>query len=221
MDRTEALERARKLLALGESENEHEAALALARAQVLLERHEIELAELEGSSDSAESDALTEGSWDSGSGSTSPKWKLYLASALAKANGCTLFYAGSKITVCGRQSDVRNVARLWAWMVPEIDRITRKQCAGKGRSYANSFRVGCSLAIRDAIRKERDALREAMRGTVSETALTVVDRRVSVAQSWMQSRHRLGRGSTGRVGSSEGFAAGQSAGADVYVEVGE
>ena len=36
MDRAEAMERAKKLLALGESENEHEAASALAKAQALL-----------------------------------------------------------------------------------------------------------------------------------------------------------------------------------------
>ncbi len=47
MTREEAIEKARKLMALGDSENEHESALAMARAQALLERFEIELADLQ------------------------------------------------------------------------------------------------------------------------------------------------------------------------------
>ena len=46
MNPEEAIEKARKLLALGQSDNEHEAALAVAQANRILARFEIELASL-------------------------------------------------------------------------------------------------------------------------------------------------------------------------------
>ena len=46
--------------------------------------------------------------------------------------------------------------------------------------------------IRQAIKAESDALKERLRGKVTETALAVVDSRTQAAQVFMESRHRLG-----------------------------
>ena len=46
MTREQAIDRAKKLMSLGNSDNPHEAALAVSRAQELLSRHAIEMADL-------------------------------------------------------------------------------------------------------------------------------------------------------------------------------
>jgi hypothetical protein len=215
MTKAEALERAKKLLALGESENEHEAALATAQAQRILERFEIELAEL-GSID-AEAEPMTEGSWSCGGKRTITHWRLRVADALAHANGCTLFYSGPRVTCCGRRSDVRRVANFWSLVCSEVERISRIQCRGRGARYANSFKMGCAASIRAEIKRESDELRAEMRGTVRDTALVVVDTRRKDASTWMKSKHRLGRGGYGgTVGSRSGYAEGAAAGAGAY-----
>jgi hypothetical protein len=215
MNRAQAIEKARKLMALGESDNEHESALAMGRAQALLERFEIELADL-GSDTEAE--PMVEGSWRCGGKSTMVHWKLQIASALARANGCELFYAGPKVTVCGRRADVRRTSKLWGWTTAEIERLSRSRCRGKGSSYANSFKLGAVRTLRDEIKKERDALRAELQGKVTETALVIVDTRRKESDDYMRQKnpHLQSRRSGGRIGSGDGYSAGRSAGAGVY-----
>ena len=218
MTREEAIEKARKLMALGESENEHESALAMGRAQALLERFEIELADLQAERDA---EPMVEGTWRCGGRSAMVHWRLQVASALAEANGCTLFYSGPKVTVCGRRPDVRRVLKLWQWISAEVERLARRSCVGKGSRFAHSFKVGAVTAIRSEIDRERAALRAELRGKVTETALVIVDTRKREAEAFMQSHHRLGKSSYRSGASShDGFSAGRAAGAGVYGSAG-
>jgi hypothetical protein len=219
MTREEAIEKARKLMALGESENEHESALAMGRAQAILERFEIELADLQAE---REAEPMVEGSWRCGGQRAMIHWRLQVASALAAANGCELFYAGPKVTVCGRRSDVRRVLKLWQWVSGEVERLARRQCVGKGSRFAHSFKIGAVHAIRTEIDRERAALREELRGKVTETALVIVDTRKREAKAMMYRNHaNLRKGSYASGASShDGFSAGRAAGAGVYGSAG-
>ncbi len=149
-------------------------------------------------------------------------WKLQVASALAEANGCSLFYSGPRVTVCGRRPDVRRVAKLWGWICSEVERLARSNCIGKGSRYAHSFKVGAVTAIRSEIDRERAALREELRGKVTETALVVVDTRKKEAEVHMYRNHaRLRKsGYSSGASSHDGFSAGRSAGAGVYGSAG-
>ena len=78
-DRDKLLDRVRKLLALTESPNVHEAALAAARAQALIDAHR-----LQGLLDAEEDAPVVDGrSAPLESGRRLRKWKVVLASALA------------------------------------------------------------------------------------------------------------------------------------------
>jgi len=217
MTREEALDKARKLLRLGESDNEHEAALAMAQAQRILERFEMELADLR-----VEVEAEPLGEHEVRTGRPGVRrmehWRLQLCSALARANGVSLFYSGARITLCGRRSDTARVALLYGECSSEIQRLAATHARGRGRSYANAYRMGAVDAVRRAIQAEREALRAEMQGRVSERALVVVDTRRGEASRWMYQQHanlRAG-GYSGSIGDASGWSAGRSAGAGVY-----
>lgn len=214
MDRAEAIERARKLMALGESDNEHESAAAIAQAQAILERYEIATADL---ATHAEAEPMLEGSWTAGTRTRAVTWKQTLANRLARANGCTLFSTGPKVTVCGRTSDVRRTAKTYGWIASEVERIARANCRGQGVAFANAFKLGAVRTIASEIEAESRRLRDEMRGTVSETALTIIDTRRRDSDKWMRGRHLLqNRSQRSSYSSSAGYAAGSQAGSGVY-----
>lgn len=75
----------KKCLALSQSANEHEAALALEKARALMEEHGVSAEELK-LSDVAEADAT-------GSGARTPaKWESVLAAAVARAMNCRVIH---------------------------------------------------------------------------------------------------------------------------------
>jgi len=206
---------------LGESPNEHEAALAIATAQALLERFEMELADL-GADLTAAPEPLGEDEIETARpGARARKmehWKLQLCSALARANGVSLFYARSKITLCGRRSDTARVRQLFQECAHEVERLAFRLARENGRSYAHSFRMGVVYAVRKAIDAERAALKAEMAGKVSSRALVVVDTRREEAASWMAHEHRNLRSAGYSSGprSAGGYGAGLGAGAGVY-----
>lgn len=182
MTREDVIDKVRKLYALGESDNPHEAALAVGRAQALMERHAIETAELDGGGD----DEVVEIPFGPVTKQRST-WRGMLANAVAQANGCfsvnqttTFSVSGARSNrnlIAGREEDVAAAIQMLRYCEAEIDRLAAKFAAGLGREWAMSFRIGCVHAIQTAIDKERRAAQDAMRETVSETALTVVDDR--------------------------------------------
>lgn len=214
MTREEALDKAAKLLRLGVSNNEHEAAAAVAAAHRLLARFEIETAELAAHD---VDDPMEERPIDAARGRRMVHWKLRLASALCSHHGCTLYWSGGRFTLCGRGHDVGRVELLYRACAAEIQRLSVRHCRGRGRRFANAFKMGAVHAIATALQQEHAALEAELRPRVSETALTVVDDRRRSALAWMSERHTLRRPSYGgSVASSAGYAVGREAGDGVY-----
>jgi len=191
----EILEKVKKLLALGQSENEHEAALAVARAQALMEKHSISEAmlQLDGAEPEEEIQPWADPLFAGKVGS----WRYRLGDVLAEANGVKVYKSGKSLKVIGRASDVQAVRYLFGFCLREIDRIAKARAAGNGRTWANNFRIGCVDAIREAIKKEREAQREQMRGAVADAnALVKLDSAIAKidsrhAQAWALGREKL------------------------------
>lgn len=190
MTRDQAFERIKKLLALADSDNEHESAQALARAQALMERHKIEAHLLE---EEAEEEPEEIRAWedplDPGHGSQLAKWKWALAWFLCRANGCIPLkgsrpggFEGRRATtirIVGRASNVQTTRYLYQFAVKEIERHLKKY-RGNGHSWRNSFRYGCAEGIRDAISAERRAVHDHIRAQhASDSALVKVENAIA------------------------------------------
>jgi len=144
------LDRVRKLLALASSPNVHEAGLAAAKAQALIERHRLQsLLEDEARQ---EADPVTDGRDEPLDTARKIRtWKSALAAGLAKSNGCIAYCAviGPKmhLLLAGRSGDRASVLALWEWLVPRIEWLSATHGAGQPRSWHESFRIGATEAI--------------------------------------------------------------------------
>lgn len=183
MTREEAIEKAKKLLRLGESDNAHESAAAIARAQVLLEKFEMEVADL----DLMEDDEIANTWMDTNPNGKQRlyRWRVHLVSAIARANGCEAFTAGKHVCFVGRRQDAAAAIAIYREVAAEVERITSSYCQGLGVGTHNSFKMGMVGTITYEVHMAREELKRQMEGHVSERALTVVDTRAADAKKKM------------------------------------
>jgi hypothetical protein len=157
------VERIKKLLALSSSQNPHEAALAAAKAQELLFRHNLSMsmveAALEGGSSGYVSDRFDSGGW--------MQWRLRLLSAVARNNFCRgVSYQGTRdVGIVGEPHNVTVVKHLYAFLVREVLRLADlevKEQHGldeeESRAWKRSFYLGAvrTIAQRLATQRQRD-----------------------------------------------------------------
>jgi hypothetical protein len=171
-----ALARVRKLLALATSPNPHEAALAAARAQALIEAHRLQ-AWLEAERREEEDpDPIVDAQGEPLEvGRRIRKWKVVLASTLAEANGCMAYTRGrgkeQAIVLVGRGRDRAAVVELWGWLVRRIEWLSATHGTGRDRQWHEAFRIG----VVDAIAERLRAGNEEARAELDATALVVVE----------------------------------------------
>ncbi|MFT5685363.1 MAG: hypothetical protein ACI8RZ_006314 [Myxococcota bacterium] len=213
-DRDRLLDRVRKLLALAESPNIHEAALAASRAQTLIDAHR-----LQGLLDAEEDAPVTDGrSEPLESGRRLRKWKVVLAGALADLNGCLVYTdrAGKMkhIVLVGTDEDRAAVGALWDWLVKRIEWLSATHGSGQDRSWHDAFRIGAAQTIAARLRIGR----EAGRAKLESTALVVVTeglaRRQTRVSDYARDNLNLKPGRGIRV-DPDAFRQGQQAGSTV------
>lgn len=162
MTHEEAMDRVIKLLKLAKSDNPHEAALAAAKAQDLIDRHKLDVSS--ASADGTEADRPKEAIQKFADplyvGSKASTWRIRLASALADANACRIYLQGGDIRLIGRASDASALRYLFAYLCRETDRLTDRDAKGNGKTWVNNFRLG----VVDTISRK---LREQQRETVA------------------------------------------------------
>lgn len=180
---TSILEKIRKLLALSKSDNANEAAVAAAAAQRLMTEHQIAEAEL-GSTAADERAQREVDPLFTTNGSTMPAWLDVLSLGICKANGVYSFIDGvrgkpRRLVLIGRPSDVASVRYLFAWLRLEIERLTKRNVAGKGRTAVASYRMGCVVGVLSAMRETTKAARQQATGA----ALVKLDARLDEARA--------------------------------------
>lgn len=189
MTTQEAIDKARKLLALAASNtNPNEAATAAARAQEILDRHKLSAAMLE-----AEDPTIKE-AVDFGEPLDEMKkvstWKWSLAKSIADANSCRVYIslsgmviAGemkSAIKIVGRPSDVAKTKYLYLYLVSETDRLTKVNGKGKGKTWCNNYRLGINDAVHERLNGVMTTIVESMKESSIDSekvdqALMVID----------------------------------------------
>jgi hypothetical protein len=174
------IEKIKKLLALSNSANANEAAVAAGLAAKLMAQHQIDAAELGGEVEEKagkEVDPLF-------ARKTLPLWLNILSAGLCKQNHVYSWAERcadgvTRIYLAGRPSDVANVRFLFAYLHSEIERLTQVECHKAGRSIKDAYRKGAACGALDAMKKAT----EAVRATATGSALLKVDGRLADARA--------------------------------------
>ncbi len=121
METNPIIEKIRKLLALANSTNEHEAALAAGHAQRLLSEHNLAMADIETKHPSQTADKV-----ETSVAKTLPKWVRNLSSGVCSAFDCQAIHhpAQGKLTFIGVGADVQVAAYSFAY----LDKTVRRLC---------------------------------------------------------------------------------------------
>jgi hypothetical protein len=194
------IEKINQLRALSRSSNINEATAAALAADKLIAKYRISEAELQLSNNltdfpvKCDPDTLYE------SGRVIP-WKRDLAASLANHYGCFIFNdvthsnSGRKISryrLVGIETDIAIVRYMFAWLVTEIERLSRSHCVSKGSVYANSYCQGVVFGIKTQLDKLKKEQRfSANQNGHTSTALQCLDNRVTKAESVARMQYKL------------------------------
>lgn len=216
MTQEKVITKIQKLLALSKSPNEHEAALALAKAQELLDRENLSLSEVEGVSTSDIETFLMD------SKSRFPYWEQFLFTSLAKVSSCHPYSESRQrrihLWVVGYKQDIEVFGYFLNFLKKTISVLCDKAISnerdaakvwGRGEAfrYRNSFSVGVVTRVCERVNQIRQAR---LSQDVSCKAL-VVARKQEVAV-WVSSNLNLQTRSKRADMSQRGFDQGYQAG---------
>lgn len=221
------LDRIRKLLALATSSNEHEAALAAARAQDLLFQHNLTAAQVVGAAAAKEAreNSYQQHRWESGR----ETWRTSLVNALASNNFCQAVYIGKgQVSVIGKPENAEFVRFMFNYLTVEIDRLSglarRKRDLAvmfgddepiqRPLVWLNNFRVGAVQIIGERLREQANRNR---RQSSEAEALVVVSGK-ELAKRVKQFFPRLQNVKRKFQVDTDGFEAGQQAGRSIGLE---
>ncbi len=213
-DPTQLIARVRKLLALANSPNVHEAAAAAAAAQALIERHRL------GRLLEAEADDPITGGRDTplDVAKRPRRWKQVLASSLASANGCVAYSAEvgreTHLLLAGRASDRTAVAALWEWLVSRIEWLSATHGAGRNRAWHEAFRIGAAEVIVARLHESRAVEQAALGEAALVRVLPALAARAAAVSEFVDAHLRLAAGRVLQV-DARGLASGRAAGVGV------
>ena len=131
MEKVPIIEKIKKLLALANSSNEHEAALAASHAQRLLSEHNLAMADIEASHKPDKADKV-----ETIISKTLPKWLRHLIAGVSTAFDCQAVHhpATGKMTFIGVGADVQIAVYTFAY----LDRTVRKLCTSYMKQHVIS-----------------------------------------------------------------------------------
>ena len=175
----EILTKIRKLLATANDQcNEHESEIALRMATRLMVKHGIDESMLE---------LETTGKLELGAldgrlihrASRVTAWRVELADVLAERQCCRIGIAsGFGIYIYGHETNWNRIQELWNLLEPQVDKWAKSQ-RGKGRRFANSYRLGMVETLGKLLVQEKNKLvaekREEALATSDATAMVVMD----------------------------------------------
>jgi len=142
------IEAIRKLLALSKSDNEHEAALALEKAQALLLRHNLDMAAV---TESKEPDSETAMINEVVDFDTWQPWRRRLLNSIAMRQFCHVIGTGDREAhILGKRTNIRVAVELYNWVEPQIERLA--ESSGYKRGDKTSYIGG----IIDTIARQLD-----------------------------------------------------------------
>lgn len=181
--RESILEKIRRLYALARCTTEGEARAALAAADRLVQEYRIAQAEL----DPRPKFGLDPEPMHVGRAST---WRVFVMGALCKRYGCHMVrdQRTGRCLAFGTADDTAIVRLLFNRVSRQVDAMTARECRGKGRLYADSFRTGIAVAL---IRMLQAPPGSASPALGSGTALARIDSRSAQAEAALREKFAL------------------------------
>lgn len=154
------LDRIKRLLALAQSDNPHEAALAASEAQRLMIQNGIESVTMH------EQHTADQVLIDAGSMNV---WYRFLANDVAKATFCSVYAVrtgkagkcAEKLSVCGYKQDIAVAIVLLTWLANEINRLCElawaplRSSGVSANAWKKSFRLGATSVIGKRLAEDR------------------------------------------------------------------
>lgn len=211
------IDKIRKLRALASSASVHEAAAAAAAAERLIQEHNLTEASVQVETD-GDGEPVTHDVVADVGGVRIVTWQSYLLHYLGQAyQTCGFFQRkrgeGYVYKAYGRPADLATLRYQFAFFSAEITRLAALECKGRGKTFANSYRLGAVTAIAEAL----STVRRETRASAVSSALVVVDRRAELAQEARDNQNpdiKTRSASTSRL-DGEAYAAGKRAGARI------
>jgi len=220
------IDKVKKLLRLSEDPtNEHVAEAAAAKAQELIQEHNIQEELLRDPETSSSREPPKWQGWVF-EGRACQTWKVNLATALARSNYGTIgIWSGQGVQFCGSEQDYKLVSSLYEWIAIQIHDSARKKCDGQ-REY-NSYKLGAVSTISARLKKAKldaeaqakvEALCNELDGknelVLVENAITTLNDYGNSAQQkankTLSGSWRGGRGATDRSAFQQGVQDGKS-----------
>jgi len=208
MDQKSIIEKIKALLTLAEDAGatDSEGETAARMAQLLMSKYGIaeeavrQAAAAEGHAPKAAPiESERHGKWRS-----RPTWVGQLMSAVATHNGCYVYWEHVwsddamrflyALRVCGTEHNRELAIALFSLLQEQVERFTKRSCKGKGRTYANNFRLGMVTRLNERLREAAKQAEQEARQEATGSALVLVDKAIlarreacNLARKWVQS----------------------------------
>lgn len=196
-----------KLLRLSTANsNAEEAASAAAKAQQLINEHNLSAAMLaiEGSEPVPDEPIVNFSDAPLHAAPILKRWRGQLAMTIAKHNGCMVWRRAGNLMIVGRPSDAETVRYLFAWLERETERLTHASGAGRGTTWRDNFRIGVVEAIAEKLKAQhasftRQARVDNPHALVKvDQALARIEARTTSVERWTKEHLKLRAGSSCR-----------------------
>lgn len=234
-DISEVLEKIRQLNRLAQSSNIHEASTAAGIAARLISKHRISEEQLRESG-VGEDEKPSEDETILYETQRAIFWKESLCGLLAGHFGCHVWNdcvwgkheAGqwrrgnrtSRFRLVGRKSDREAVSFMFAWLVLEIERLTKLNCKGAGHVASQSFSEGAVSGIKEQLQKIAAEVKVEAAKEGTTAALVRLDARLEESKVALSNLHpdlNFGTKKSFRRVDPGAFQSGQKAGRNIHL----
>lgn len=222
MSDSKLIDRMKKLLALTESGNEHEALSATRKLHTMLAKHNISISTLNEEEETVGQDYEVV---------TNKPWKRQVGQCIANLYFCEFYFANygvrkSAYYFVGTESNRQFALHIFKMVVKTVEQESRRQCTkqyGKrNSSFTNSFRVGAMSRIRErCLELIGDAKRGELQdedGSLLPALLSVYEIHQATCKDWLSANTSLVTSACRTsANNTQGYSAGQVAGGKVQL----
>jgi hypothetical protein len=212
------VDKIKKLLALSESSNPHEAALAAQLAAELMMKHQIDEAMIQ-EVQQAQKESVEEFDFEK-CGGNRKNYRGMLAAAIADFFGCQILWRKSDLIFVGRKSDLNATSYLFKAVLNQIEELCERfwikvgyHTGQHGKGWKNSFRLGIISEIGRLLQTRKQSARKEI--IQSDSRALVVINELDFQVTKFMSKYNIRRGPSVQIHSGSGYNVGKNAAGQV------